>query len=403
MMPFVTRAGPAMTAALPSGRLIPCLRAVRRWLSNLPRELRRADGGWVYELGDEVVFGQLHGAGGLGPDAVHAAVEGLSEVAEHALESARLREAMFRLALVEPRAVDLGLLLHGAALSRAAAMPREQGFAPALLLHDLVVDLTASADPAVRLAWEVLALRMPAEVARARAAAAMIRPGFGQGVPWPAPSEVAALQAGLRALDAGWDQVAARLHQAVAPAGSGATLAWPAVASLIGPGEPPRPNIAPLLDAINRPAQRVTAETRLRAALGWAARARAVLANLDGKLGWLRLYFAWLTRIVTGVRRLALTDGEPARVFARTGEVFMQDILRPIALGVDSFEGQPVMLFSTQELGWQSGAEPAETRRQRLRRQRLQCVSGALDVIDGDWIELLQEIGHLYFDERRWS
>lgn len=364
-----------------------------QWLEALPDELRRLAGPHPYELGDSVLYRQLHDPSDM---LARSAIAALGRVTEGYFERQEDRLPLAGAVLAEPRLLDLGLIVHAAALLPASRMPRHQGFYAATLLDRVLSDIDRG-DVALRLVRLLLEAMEPALCARLRETAAPITRGFGPNADWPSPGEAAALADLLETLRPRWLDVAGVLHDAVQEHGivpGSALLAWGRLPAAVD-GQ-----ARALLEPINRPVQRENAETRLRAALGWPAWAHAIFTNLRGKTGWLRLHLAYLIRIAAGIGRLA---GPPAPdqaffLLDRAGEVFEQDLVYVMARGLDSFAGQTVELFSPRAPRATLVDIDLDARRQRLRRQRVACLDGALDVIEDDFMDLLADIAELCFE-----
>jgi len=364
---------------------------ITSWLQDVPKDLRQARGARLYELGDEVVYAQLtdESAAAL----LRRTVEFVSDLAQEHLDGCG-GAAFARAILEEPRLVELGLLIVSAQLSRTAWMPRDQGFYPAILLERDVLSVikhTSERDqPAVSLVWKLVSLREPALVQQIEDSAVAVERGFAEGARWPDGEEAARLRSAIAAARSVWESLAGALLFAVQS--QGGKLPMEAVEAAASPAGMLRAERVLLVDSINRSRQRQDVHDLIRGAMAWPIRADGVLGNLEGELGWLRLYIAYLQAIWSGVLRAAQTCGHDAGALVeRCGEVIERDLAYPIAAGVEPLE-DVVTLF-------REASSYDQTRKKRLSRQRERCLRGALDVVESDWVDLLRDIAAGYLGE----
>lgn len=370
-------------------------RPIFDWLRTLDPAARREEQS-LYDVGDGLLFCQLRSTSSR-RYAVHQAIEALSDMADEHLESSAPAPTLLRLLIREPRMLDVGLLVHVAALQRASVMPRDQGFYPAILLAELLQDILGSGRPAFQLMWAILGHSHPLLVAEVRRTAREIDAGYGPSARWPTPLKARALRAALASLRDAWTQRSTFLIEQARRNGG---LQSDVVADF--PNED-RAAIARHVSSVNRASARSGAEARLQAAASWPAHADAVLGNLEDSVGWLRLYIAYLARIVSGLRRLApRADATSVKALADSADELVQhDVIYALARGTDSFSHDRVRIFSVRETRSQRNDVDPATRRQRLCRQRRAFLASGIEIVPADWSELLAELGNLYFGAER--
>jgi len=362
--------------------------SAKAWLDALPDELRRAQGACMYELGDSIVYPQL--ADPPAEDRLRQTAEFVSDQAESYIDGDP--SPLAAMLLEEQRLPELGLLLFAAFLSNRR-IPRHQGFYPAILLDREVLSVVKETgkreNPGITLLWAIFCAREPNLARRIHEAAAPFERGFGARIRWPDGLEATRLRAAITAARVPWESLGGRLLFAARDAGG--KLPFEAVEAALPSNPRGETEIKWLVHAINRERQKITPEDILRCAMTWPLRASRVLGNLEGELGWLRLYVAYLEALLSGLYRTAQSSEKIAHALLDTSaEAIERDIAFPLASGVGPIE-DATGLF--EDLSYD------QTRKKRLSRQRERCLRGVPEIAPADWIDLLRDIAAGSSDE----
>lgn len=361
---------------------------IHRWLQTLPDELRHAPTSQLSVLADEVIFNQLQAAPSRA--LVRSATEFLSELANEYLDDER-NTAFVELLVKEPRAIELGLVIVGAQLSRADEIPRIQKFYPAVLFdRDVLSVVLTTGDrdhPETGLVWAILGLREPELAHEILECIKTIEHGFTPGTRWPDVHNAQELRNAIASLREPWESIAGKMLFAIRK--NNGLLPMSLVNALTAPHILPQRQ--DFVNNINRPRQKLSPERLLRSAMAWPLRADRLLEHLELPDGSLRLHIAYIEALWSGLlRAVQKCRSNPSYLVSNYAEIIQRDIAFPIAHG--TYGGENIAAVYTDAPDYD------QTRKKRLSRQRQRCLREGLNTIDSDWVDLLRDIASSYVD-----